>query len=103
MSKTLIDYFYHQLKFTQQYGNKCVVLVQYGNFFDCFQYIVNHVLSDEYKIDKNNKTWDIDIGVACDIYEMIDCDLTQKNNNKPYGIKNPYMVGFHCGRFNKNC
>lgn len=102
MTDTLIEYFEHQLKFEQQYGPKTVVLAQYGTFYDAFQYNPNLCSHDNLKIDKYKKLWEFPIGCACDIYELIDCDLTQKNNNKPYGIKNPSMVGFPSVSYDKN-
>jgi DNA mismatch repair protein MutS len=102
MTDTLIEYFEHQLKFEQQYGPKTIVLAQYGTFYDAFQYIVNHCTSDEAKIDKYKTIWSYDIGCACDTHSLLDCDLTQKNNNKPYGIKNPHMFGFPAVSYDKN-
>jgi len=102
MTDTLIEYFEHQLKFEQQYGPKTIVLAQYGSFYDAFQYVVNHCTSDDMKIDKYKKVWNYDIGCACDVHELLDCELTQKNNNKPYGIKNPHMFGFPAISYDKN-
>lgn len=102
MTDTLIEYFEQQLKSELQYGPKTIVLAQYGTFYDAFQYNPILCSHDNLKIDKYKKVWDIPIGCACDVYELVDCDLTQKNNNKPYGIKNPSMFGFPSVSYDKN-
>lgn len=102
MTDTLIEYYETQLKSEQQYGPKTIVLAQYGSFYDAYSYIVNHCTSDEAKIDKYDKEWLFNIGCACEAHALLDCDLTQKNNNKPYSVKNPYMFGFPLVSYDKN-
>lgn len=102
MTDTLIEYYEHQIKSEQQYGPKTIVLAQYGSFYDAFSYIVNHCTTDDAKIDKYKKQWNYNIGCASEVHSLVDCDLTQKNSNKPYSVKNPYMFGFPTVSYDKN-
>lgn len=94
MTDTIIENLTYQKKYTDIYGAKTVVFGKYGDFYDAFEYNPKKCLSESDKIDKYGVIWNEPVGCAGDISELIDCDFTMKNTNRPYGIKNVNLVGF---------
>ena len=92
---TTIEYFKYQEEFTEKYGDYTVVLMQIGSFYEIYEY-------DPEK-DTDVKSWPSQrLGVACDVYKLLNMRLTSKDNNKPYSLTNPNMCGFPCVAYEKH-
>ena len=71
---TLInEYFKYQKKHEEKYGEKTIVMIQIGKFYEV--YSVN------------------DMGKAQQVSKMCNMVLTLKNKNEPLSFKNPNMCG----------
>ena len=78
---TLIDdYLKEQITFTSKYGNRTIVLMQVGHFYECYG-----VDNDDEKTNSEN---------LYRLSDILDIQLTRKNKNiKESSRKNPLMIG----------
>jgi len=90
----ITDYLDAQKKYEQQYGERTVVLMEIGNFYEIYEYDPSYCTSEDAKVDSNGKVWNEHIGHAVDISVVLNCVLTYEDGSKPYGIKSPHKIGF---------
>jgi DNA mismatch repair protein MutS len=83
-----------QEEFSEKYGEKTVVLIQIGSFYESYSYLYEKDLSQE-KVEKN-------IGVAHEIASLLNICLTMKDNSKPYSLNNCNMAGFPVISYERN-
>lgn len=88
------EYLTTQAQLTVQYGDRCVLLMQEGSFYDAYGYDVNYCLSDQAKVDKDGQVWEHSIGHAKDLAVVLSVMLTYKDKEQAYGITNPHKIGF---------
>lgn len=81
------EYLKYQDEYTQKYGEKTIVIMQVGNFYETFEY--------DPKLDKEVLKWPTyKIGIANEIASVLNICSSMKNNKLPYSLKNCTMVGF---------
>jgi DNA mismatch repair protein MutS len=68
------EYYEYQKQLVFDYGNKSIVLMMVGSFYETYQFQ--------------------DIGKACEISPIINIVLTKRNKNKELSPNNPWMCGF---------
>lgn len=98
----ITEYLLLQQKYEKQYGPRTILLMQVGTFYECWSYDVNYCTSEDSKIDKDGKLWNESIGNAPEISLILNSVLTHENNSEPYGICNPFKVGFPVIAYEKN-
>jgi DNA mismatch repair protein MutS len=98
----ITDYLNEQVKYTDKYGQKTVVLMQIGIFYEIYEYDPNNCSSEEAKRDKEGKIWNQRVGHAVYMSEALNSILTFENGNEPYSINNPNKVGFPMVAYEKN-
>lgn len=91
---SLKDYFITQAQLTVQYGDRCVLLMQEGSFYESYGYDVDYCLSEHAKVDKDGQVWSTSVGHAKELAVVLSVVLSQKNKEQPYGITNPHKIGF---------
>ncbi len=93
------DYFALQRKYECKYGDKTVLLMQIGSFYEIYEY------SSKYsgcKIETNTLNHKLSlrdeesVGHAADLSMILHMRLTSKNKEKNHSLKNPFMMGFPC-------
>jgi DNA mismatch repair protein MutS len=96
--------YYLDLQKEQQlkYGNRSVVLMQVGNFYEIYGFYPQYCTSEEAKIDDTGKKWDENVGHAINISIILNCVLTFEDSNMPYSIKSPHKLGFPTIAYEKN-
>lgn len=77
-SPMLQEYFNYQKDANNKYGEKSVVFMEVGSFFEV------------YELDLEN----IKIGKTKEIGKILNLQVTKKNKSKQHSQKNAYMVGF---------
>lgn len=83
LSNTYFDYF---TKYTKKYGNKTVIFMQIGSFFEMFG------------IDSSKEK----IGNIHEITSILNIIVTSRNKKKPTNVReNPFLAGIHCSFLNK--
>jgi DNA mismatch repair protein MutS len=102
MSKKHIEYLKLQKDAEHEYGEKTVVLYQMGIFYEIYCYNVEHCESEEDMFDYDGIKWETSVGDAVAIKKTLNCKRGSKNNNKPHGVKNPYLLGFPVGAYDDN-
>jgi DNA mismatch repair protein MutS len=96
------EYLELQKKHEAQYGERTVVLMAVGVFYEIYEYDPTYCTSPEARIDKQGKVWNEQIGHAVEISVILNCALTFENSNEPYSILNPNKAGFPVIAFEKN-
>ena len=87
MTMIIDDYIEYMNKYKQQYGEKCIVLLQVGSFYEM------------YTIYENNNAENNDIYKVADICGII---TTKKNKSiSEISLNNPVMAGFPLHSLNK--
>lgn len=89
----VLDYFKSQKDYIKQYGDKTVLIIQKGIFYEIYEYDSSYCLTAK----ENEK-----IGYAVDISYILNTELTQCDKNKPYTKENPHMTGFPLISYEKN-
>ena len=97
----IIEYLNEQLKAEAQYGERTVVLMQVGTFYEIYGYSPEYCTSDQAKIDKAGKVWSEPIGHAIELSAVLSCYLTYENGNEPYSISNCHKIGFNLAAIEK--
>jgi DNA mismatch repair protein MutS len=82
MSTGLLNHYWETQKTYEKKYNNCVVLVEKGGFFECYEHN--------------------EVGRACDVSKVLNMHLTQSNKNLPLSDTNPFMTGFPSVSINKN-
>jgi DNA mismatch repair ATPase MutS len=92
------EYLKYQQEYQNKYGEKTIVLYQNGTFYEIFEF--NPDLLDP---DADRPPWPTQkLGHAVFLSTIIEYKLTKRNNNKPYSLENPNMIGFPCIAFEKH-
>ena len=92
------DYLKYQEEYQNKYGEKTIVLYQNGEFFQIFQFDPD-LIEDPADIPP----WPTKkLGHAVFLSTIIEYKLTKRNNNIPYSLKNPNMIGFPMVAFEKH-
>ncbi|CAK7995014.1 DNA mismatch repair ATPase [uncultured virus] len=97
-----IEYLYRQLEYEKLYGEKTVVFMQCGTFYNVMEYNVQECETEEAKRDKTGKLWDQNIGKVFELYELMECVQTSRNGKKPHTVYNLYSFGFNMTSFDKH-
>lgn len=74
----LDEYFKYHEEYEAKYGQKIVILMQVGSFYETYAY------------DDGTKT----VGNATEISALLNIILTSKNKGEPHSRSNPYLAGF---------
>ncbi|CAH6419304.1 DNA mismatch repair ATPase [uncultured virus] len=90
----ITEYLTLQKKYEAQYGERTIVLMQVGTFYEIFSYDVTYCTTPEARIDKDGNVWNESIGHSIEMSVILNSVLTHENGNEPYGIQNPHKVGF---------
>lgn len=101
MTNTLIDYFKIQKELEQKYGERTILIMQIGSFYESYEYDPNSCSHPDDKKDKFGRIWNEPMGRAVDLTDILGIALTLRSNERPYSIKNPYMAGFPCVAYDK--
>lgn len=88
------EYLTLQKQFQQQYGDRTILLLQLGTFYEIYQFDPNNCSSEAHKTDDSKVVWNEPIGHAVELSPILNITLTCKDGNEPYSIKNPHMIGF---------
>ena len=87
--KTLVEeYFELQEKYEKKYGEKSVILVQVGSFYEIYEYNETEDKTPHPKKPRGS------IGKASEMAFTLNRKLTRKDTNKPYSVRNCAMMGF---------
>lgn len=93
----IIKYFELQEKFERKYGERTIVWIQIGDFYEMFEYDPSCCLEEKYKISKYRPgyIYDKPIGQTTNVALILD-DMTRtmQNSNMPFSVDNPYKAGF---------
>lgn len=107
------DYFKIQEEYQKKYGERTVVIIQKGNFYEIYEYhssmdknkeIASSSSSsssqtgsgneiDKIKVFASNQDDDY-IGHSTDLSIILNIALTSVNKSKPHSMTNPFMIGF---------
>lgn len=98
----ITEYLTAQKQHEAKYGERTVVLMAVGTFYEIYEYDPLYCTTDEAKKDKKGNVWNEHIGHAVALSTVLNSVLTQKDKNKPYGITNPFIVGFPIIAYEKN-
>ena len=90
----ITDYLRLQKQNEEKYGQRTVVLMQIGSFYEIYEYDVSSCTSDDAKVDKEGKVWNESIGHAIELSTTLNCCLTYENSDEPFSIRNPFKIGF---------
>ena len=96
------EYLLLQKKYELEKGERTVVLMQIGTFYEIYEYDPSYCTSETAKVDNDGQLWDENIGVAVQVSGILNSVLTQENKNEPYGINNPHKMGFPIISYQKN-
>jgi DNA mismatch repair protein MutS len=91
-----------QQQYEKQYGERTVVLIEYGSFYDIYEYDPTCCASDANRTDKDGKVWKEHIGHAREISVILNYSICKHKPSKPYSIDHPYMMGFPKVAYEKN-
>lgn len=86
---TITEYFKYQSIYQEKYGNRTVVLMQIGSFYEIYEYDPTR---DEDETVQN----DPKLGWSRELSILLNMILTSKSKNRPHSLTNPYMIGFPC-------
>lgn len=102
-------YFQLQQHYEKKYGEKTIVLLQVGKFYEIYQWDpsrTNQVIDYEEQgnfnfklevkesLDYRQLDLSKPIGHAVDLSLILNMRLTSKNKEKPHSLQSPFMVGF---------
>lgn len=85
-----VDYLNQQEAFTKKYGDKTVLLMQIGSFYEIYEWVATEA-NDSTEMERAAKKT---IGLAREAAEIFNRVLTSKNKSLPHSKTNPYMTGF---------
>lgn len=88
------EYFGLQEEYQKKYGNRAVVLMQIGSFYEIYEY--DSAVDPDAKSTKH-------IGHAVEISSILNMILTSKDSKRPHSMDNPYLVGFPCIAYERHC
>lgn len=98
----IIEYFELQKKYQAQYGERTILLMQVGSFYETYEYDPTMCTSDEAKVDRNGNVWNEPVGHSSEIRILLNYELTMQNKEAPYSIENPYKCGCPVIAYEKN-
>lgn len=98
----ITEYFDLQKKYEAQYGERTVVLMAIGVFYEIYEYDPTFCTDEQFMIDKDQKKWTEAVGHAIQLSTVLNCVLSYENTNEQYGINNPHKVGFPIISYEKN-
>ena len=90
----IIEYLRMQIEYEAKYGERTIILLNMGTFFEIYGYDPNYCLTDEAKIDRYGQIWNEIVGHAVEASVLLNARLTQENGKEPYSIMNPHKLGF---------
>lgn len=91
----IMDYYRMQTDAEEKYGEKTVVMIEKGSFFEIYEYNPEKCVNEEDKKDKKGKKWLTKIGKAKDVHDVIKTfKLASADGNKNHSLTNPRMLGF---------
>ena len=104
------DYLKFQEEYSDKYGEKTIVLMQIGSFYETFEYDPKRDKSSSleaedihcFKKDGIGSEINKKIGLVHEIAALLNICPTMKNNKKPYGINNCSMCGFPVVSYEKH-
>ena len=95
MLNMIVSYLKLQEEYSQKYGDRTVVLMQVGTFYETYEY-------DPEK-DSENRAWpDQHLGHSVEIGGLLNMVVTRKDKGKPYSLTNVDMVGFPMVAYSKH-
>lgn len=97
----ITDYFELQVKYEAQYGERTVLLMQVGTFYETWEFDPTFCESKEHRKDKNGKIWNDTVGHSINLSSILNCVLAYEDSTAPYSPDYPHKVGFPCIAFEK--
>jgi len=92
----IVSYLKQQEEFSEKYGEKTIVLMQIGNFYETY----------EYNPDKNEESivpWPTKkLGLVNEIASLLNIIVTRKDKKKKYSLMNCDMAGFPIVSYEKH-
>lgn len=90
----IIEYLALQEQYEAQYGERTLVIMEVGSFYETWEYDPAYCTDPRYQVDRTGKVWNKRIGHSIELHSIIEAELTFENKSKPYGIDSPHKVGF---------
>ena len=125
-SSVYVEYFTKQLEFQQKYGERTVVLIQIGDFYEIFEYDPTEdrededldskwvsIFEEEFRKKKHN-VFKLDekeqlkryipkrrqkIGYTSEIAKILGFEFAKVRKKDPHSVKNPFRCGFPIGAY----
>lgn len=98
----ITDYLNLQKKHSLQYGERTVVLIQVGSFYEIYGYSPEYCASDDARVDKEGNVWNEAIGLAVELSVVLNSVLTYENSSDVYSVNNCHKIGFPLISYEKN-
>lgn len=89
------EYFYLQEEYQKKYGEKTIVLLCVGSFYEIYTYVPSEDLNPSELMKRS-------IGLAKELSIELNITLTRKDKKQPHTIYNPYLIGFPVISYEKN-
>ena len=91
----IMEYYDLQQKYEELYGDRTVVAMQEGSFYETYEYDPNNCASESRKVSKYRpgKIYNDHIGLAIEIGVILESDNGPKNKREPYSVHNPNRTG----------
>ena len=99
----IMEYLDLQEKYTKQYGDRALVLMQMGIFYELYEYDPANCATTEQMKSKYrpNKCYDRKIGKAIEAGDKMQIEVTFQNSKAPYSVHNPNKAGFQMLSYEK--
>jgi len=88
------EYFKLQKEYEEKYGERTIVMMQIGSFYEMYEY-------DPSSCDEKHKKREA-IGHAVDLSSILNMILTSKDKSRDHSMDNPYMIGFPCAAYDRH-
>jgi DNA mismatch repair protein MutS len=91
------EYLKYQEEYQEKYGEKTVVVMEVGSFYEVYEY------DPERNEEQEIPPWPTRrLGHATELSKLLGYTLTKRNKNKPYSLSNPNMIGFPSVAYDKH-
>lgn len=99
-----LDYLDLQEKYQNLYGDQALVLMQWGTFYEMYEYDPNNCSTIEQRKSRHrpNKIYGKKIGNAIEAGKLLRIDIIFQNSSLPYSLHNPNKAGFPMVSYDEN-
>ena len=91
----IVSYLKYQEEYSEKYGDKTIVLMQVGSFYETYEY-------DPQKDETVNPWPNKKIGITNQAASLLNMVVTRKDKKKPYSLTNCDMAGFPTVAYQKH-